>query len=260
MKHITIASALIGLIMIGCGESASSSSDGGSSASGGGTGVGGSMARFAISGDLLYTVNSRSLQAFDISQPADPIIYERAYDVPFDVETLYSYKDRLYIGSKTGLYVYSKPSATKDLDKIGEFGHIRSNDPVVVQDDIAYVTLNSRRGDGANELQILDVTKPSPTLIKRQRAYLLSPGGLGIDGKTLFICDGKEGLKLFDVNRTINPDNNESNVTLTFNRASSLPSLQCYDLIPHKGLLLVSHEASVSQFDYTHLPMVEYKK
>ena len=258
MKNITIITALFALFVIGCGGSDSSASGAGSNNGGGGTGVGGSMARFTISGDFLYTVNKRALQAFDISQPAAPIIYERAFDVPFDVETLYAYKERLYIGSESGVSVYSKPDENTDLVRIGQLGHIRSKDPVVIQDDIAYVTLRSSNGRGANELQILDVKDPTPKLIKTQRKYLVSPGGLGIDGNILFICDGKEGLKLFDVNHTKSVQNNESNVTLTFNRASSIPTINCYDLIPHQNLLIVSNGEDVRQFDYSHLPMVEH--
>ncbi len=259
MKNITLITALFALIMTGCGDSASGTTSSDSSgASTGGTGVGGSMARFTISGDFLYTVNKRALQAFDISQPAEPIIYERAFDVPFDVETLFSYKDRLYLGSKRGVSIYSKPDENTDLVRIGELEHVRSRDPVVVQNDVAYVTLRSIDGSGANELQVLDVQNPTPRLIKTQRKYLVSPGGLGVDGNLLFICDGSEGLKIFDINHTKSVENNESNVTLTFNRASSVPSINCYDLIPHKDLLIVSNGEDVRQFDYSHLPMVEH--
>jgi hypothetical protein len=259
MKNITILTVLIAFIMIGCGGSDSSSAPSTSSDTGNAeVGIGGSMARFTISGDFLYTVNKRAIQAFDISEPSSPIIYERAFDVPFDVETLYSYKDRLYLGSKTGVTIYSKPDEKRDLEQIGQLLHVRSKDPVVIQDDVAYVTLRSIDGSGANELQILDVKDPTPKLIKTQRKYLVSPGGLGVDGKLLFICDGSEGLKIFDINHTKSLENNESNVSLTFNRGSSLPSIDCYDLIPHKDLLVVSNGEDVRQFDYSHLPMVEH--
>ena len=146
MKKYTFSLLLIAAL-IGCGGgssgSSSSSSSGGSSSNGGGSGKGGSMARFAISGDFLYTVNSRSIEVFDISIPDDPISFTHTFDVPFDVETLQSYNDYIYLGSKTGVSIYTKPTKTEDLAKIGEFSHVRSCDPVVVSEDLAYVTLNS---------------------------------------------------------------------------------------------------------------------
>ena len=260
MKNILIAMTLAA-IMIGCGSGATASSEStGSDASSGGAGVGGSMARFTISGDLLYTVNSRSLQAFDISIPSDPIIFTRTYSVPFDVETIFSYKDYLYLGAKTGLHVYSKPDNNgTDLVEVGVETHVRSYDPVVVSRDVAYVTLNSGRDNrGANELQIYDVSKETPRLISTQQRYLISPSGLGVDANKLFVCDGSEGLKIFDINQTENNETNLTSVKLNFDRASSISSIRCYDVIPHNNLLIVSNGSNVRQFDYSAFPMVEF--
>lgn len=248
--------------MIGCGSGATNSSDsiGAESSSG----VGGSMARFAISGDFLYTVNNRALQTFDISVPYEPLVYTRTFDVPFDVETLFSYKEYLYVGSETGVHIYTKPTSTTDLEKVGLFTHVRSCDPVVVQDDVAYVTLNTgnscRLNSGDNALQVLDVKDPTnPLLIHTQREYMLSPTGLGIDGSHLFVCDGSEGLKVFDVNQSENNESNATQVQLTFNRASSVASINCYDVIPYNNLLIVSNGQDIRQFDYSVFPMVEHQ-
>ena len=39
-----------------------------------GTGIGGSMARFTIKGDYLYTVDSYDLKTFDIKDKVNPMI------------------------------------------------------------------------------------------------------------------------------------------------------------------------------------------
>ena len=251
MKKLHIISTILTLLMIGCaggGDNGAFSSD----ASTGGTGVGGSMARFTISGDILYTLNARKIQSFDISQPEAPLVYTDTSDISFDVQTLFSDGNYLYVGGKTGMDIYDKT-----LNRLGGITHFRSCDPVVVQDGIAYVTLNTgnacRIKDGKNELQVYDVKDPlHPKHLYTQDTYMSAPTGLGIDGKTLFVCDGAEGLKLFDVNKT------ENNFTLNFSRKHSIADINCYDLIPHKNLLIVSNGDNVRQFDYSHLPMVEH--
>jgi len=254
MKYYITTVAFLAAIMIGCGSGATSSSSSSDSASNGGTGVGGSMARFTIAGDKLYTLNNRYINAYDISVPSAPLP-DISQPVDWDVETLYSYKDYLYVGAESGVYIYNK-----ELDKVGEFTHTKSCDPVVIQDDIAYVTLNSgsrcHLNSGENTLQILDVKDPlNPLFIKKKN--MVSPSGLGIDGNNLFICDGVGGLKVFDVNTTENNETNATLVDLTFDRASSLSDIDCYDVIAHKDLLVVSNGDDVRQFDYSRLPMAE---
>ena len=238
-------------LMIGCAEGGgvSASSD---SANSGGTGVGGSMARFAISGDFLYTLNERELKSFDITEPEAPLVYTDTTNLSFDVETLFSAGDYLYVGGQSGMDIYDKK-----LKRLGSVSHFKSCDPVVVQDNIAYVTLNTsnscRIKEGTNALQVYDVKDPfNPHLIYTQEHYISAPTGVGIDGDVLFVCDGHEGLKLFDVNKT------EGKVSLSFNRHNAIADINCYDLIPHKNLLIVSNGADVRQFDYSHLPMVEH--
>ncbi len=255
MKRIYIATSLIALLILGCGSSSSSGSSSGTSAHGAsGTGTGGSMARFTIVGDKLYTLNDRTINSFDISDPSTPMP-DISQPVPFDVETLRAYKNYLYIGAESGVYIYDH-----ELNQVSKFTHLRSCDPVVVQDDLAFVTLNKgnrcRLNSGENTLQVLDVRNPlKPKLIKTRNMF--SPSGLGIDGDKLFVCDGAGGLKLFDLNTTTNEETNETSLTITLNRTSSRADIDCYDLIAHKGLLVVSNGKDVREYDYTHLPMVD---
>jgi hypothetical protein len=245
-KYFYIAIS-VATIMIGCG------SESGSTMNSSGTGKGGSMARFTIQGDKLYTINNRYINAFDISQPDTPSP-DISQPVPWDVETLYSYDNYLYVGAQSGVYIYNH-----ELEKVGEFTHTKSCDPVVIQDGVAFVTLSSgsscRLDSGENTIEFLDVRDPlNPTFIGKKNMF--HPTGLGIDGEKLFVCDGAGGLKLFDVNITKNSETNRTSVALTYNRTSSYPDLLCYDVIAHKELLVVSADKEVKQFDYSHLPMV----
>jgi len=268
MKYAMIL--VTALLLAGCSESGgsgASSSDGGSTGSSAGkVGKGGSMARFAISGDYLYTLNNKELTAFDISDASHPLPYTKD-SVPWDVETLFSYGDYLFIGANGGVYLYNKPTPSSGMELKATYSHVKSCDPVVVEDGFAYVTLNSgsscRLKNGVNALEVLNVKDPlNPTLAKTSSGSdavrnMIDPKGLGVDGDKLFICDGAGGLKLFDINKTDNNETNQTTVDLYFNRASTIADVDCYDVIPNGGDLIVSNGKDVRQFDYTKLPMVE---
>ena len=248
MRNIFILSAM-SILFIACGTSSSSSS-----VSSLDSGQGGSMARFAISGDYLYTINEREMNVLDISNASTPKKENRIY-VPFDVETLFSYKETLYVGSRSGMYIYDISTATLPT-RVVEFSHAQSCDPVVVSDDVAYVTLSSSsscwQGEGINRLEIVDVKTPdTPKLIRMVDMW--EPKGLGVDGTNLFICDGSNGLKVFDLNKT---DNNGT-VDVTISLKENLGELDCYDVITNNNHLVISNYEDIYQFDYSSFPMEE---
>jgi len=251
MKNITIA-LIPFLLLIGCGSTSSSSSSSHSVSST--VGKAGSMARFAISGNYLYTINSREMNILDIKEASVPKKISKIH-VPFDVETLFSYKNSLYVGSSSGMYIYDTTTPTQPT-RIVNFIHAQSCDPVVVSDDVAFVTLHSdstcRQGVGVNRLEIVDVKVPSdPKLIKTVDMW--SPKGLGVDGKNLFICDGSSGLKVYDINKT---DNNGT-VFVDVKLKASLGEIDCYDIIANENNLIISNETDIRQFNYGSFPMVE---
>jgi len=251
MKNITIILIPI-LLLIGCGTTSSSSSSSHSVSSL--EGKSGSMARFAISGDYLYTINSREMNILDIKEASSPKKISKI-QVPFDVETLFSYKNSLYVGSSSGMYIYDTTTPTQPT-RIVNFVHAQSCDPVVVSDDLAFVALHSdstcRQGVGVNRLEIVDVKVPAdPKLIKTVDMW--SPKGLGVDGKNLFICDGSSGLKVYDINKA---DNNGT-ISVDINLKESLGEIDCYDLIAHENSLIISNGADIRQFNYGSFPMEE---
>jgi len=254
MKNIIVLSAL-SFILIGCGSSSSSSSSSDVSSS---IGQAGSMARFAISGDYLYTINKREMNVLDIKDASKPKKASKVR-VPFDVETLFAYKDNLYVGSSSGMYIYDKSTPTQPT-RIVEFSHAQSCDPVVVFDDVAYVTLNTASNcwnnrSGVNRLEMVDVHTPdNPTLIKAVDMW--EPKGLDVDGKNLFICDGNSGLKVYDIHKT---DNNGT-VKVAIDLKESLGEINCYDVIAYNHNLIVSNNEDIRQFNYSSFPMSEEGK
>src|SRR6185436_20994084 len=108
-------------------------------------GAGGSTARFTIAGNYLYVVDNLSLKAFDISSNKSPV-YKSKTEIGINIETIFPYQDKLFIGSSSTMYVYSLSDPTRPI-QLGKAQYtIRmSCDPVVVKDNAAYATL---RADG----------------------------------------------------------------------------------------------------------------
>jgi len=225
----------------------SCSKDGGGGGDSNVSGKGGSMARFAISGDVLYTVSTDSLKVFNIEDAANPKYSDqRNLKVGFDIETVFPMDTLLFIGSRSGMYVYDirEPRFPTLLSQVS---HLRSCDPVVAQDNYAYVTLNTNATNCGrtpnNVLDIYDISSPLKPVLKKT-LQLNGPTGLGIDGTKLFVCD--KGLKVFDVASPLNirqiddlADIDEVNVR------------SAYDVIPVNGLLILVAKEGLFQFDYT---------
>lgn len=206
-----------------------------------GAGVGGSMARFAIMNNYLYTVTMDKLNVFNISTPNDPQL-SNAVSVGWSIETIYPFKDKLFIGSNTGMFIYGTQNAAAP-DKIGSFSHARVCDPVIADDLYAFVTLRSGTTcqGFTNQLDILDINNlSSPTLVKSYQ--LTNPHGLSKDGNVLFVCDGKDGVKIY----------NAANVR-DLKLIKNIASMNTYDVIAYSGVALVVAEDGLYQFDYSDL-------
>ena len=201
------------------------------------TGKGGSTARFASSGDYLYTVNQSQLQIFDISNPTNPANVANL-QIGWGIETIFPYENKLFIGTQTGMLVYdiANPQNPK---KLSIFEHIYSCDPVVVEGDYAYVTLHSEDnwcGQFNNELQIIDIQNiTQPKLIGTYS--MVNPLGLGIDGNLLFVCD--KGLKVYDIS-------NKSNI-----EQLNFFNIEATDVIPYRNILLVIGKNGLYQYIYS---------
>lgn len=218
----------------------------------GSTGVGGSFARFSIVGDFMYVVNNEQIKTLNIANPADPVLVNEQ-TVAEGVESIFRLGNRLFIGSSTGLFLYTFGSDGLPKRE-GEFLYenlgfpIYPCDPVVANDSLAYVTLNStieveRCNRNTQELvrvlNIFDVRDiQNPTLVSQYN--MLNPQGLGLDGNLLFVCENEYGLKVFDIS---NP--------LDIQVVAYLDSFTAHDVIPLNGLLLVVGSENVYQVDYT---------
>ena len=110
--------------------------------SGSAIGKGGSMARFALINNFLYTVGNNELSVFNLSNSNQPVFSDKV-SVDWNVETIYPFKNKLFVGSTNGMYMYDVNPYSGNPAKVGEFTHARSCDPVIADDNFAYVTLHS---------------------------------------------------------------------------------------------------------------------
>ena len=232
------------LSMAFCLASCTKSSDASRGAS---EGKGGSMARFAIKGDVLYTVSTDSLKMFNIEDASDPKYYPvRDIRIGFDIETIFPMDTLLFIGSRNGMYLYDITEPRFPLF-FSQVNHIRSCDPVVAQDHYAYVTLNTNftncGGVANNVLQIYDISIISDPVLKRS-VPMNGPTGLGVDGAKLFVCD--RGLKVFDITDPLNIRQIDDLVEI-----DEVDIRAAYDLIPVDGLLILVAKEGLFQFDYS---------
>ena len=205
-----------------------------------GSGLGGSFARFTIYSDFLYVVDSWSMHVFDIQDQLQPEEVN-LINLGWGIETIFPYHNNLFIGSNTGMQIFDN-SDPKNPQFVSDFTHALACDPVVVQDDIAYITLRTgNRCFGlTDQLDIVDVTSlENPTLIK---SYPMdNPHGLAIDGDILFLCEGDYGFKVFDVSNRLDVDQN------LLVHYSDIPA---YDVIAIDSHLILVGEKGIYQYDY----------
>ena len=211
-------------------------------------GIAGSMARFMIQGNTLYTLKSTSaLNIYDISDNNEAI-HSGHLQLGWGIETIFAHNDHLFFGANRGMYIYdiSNPLAP---EYVSEYSHFMSCDPVVVDDDYAYITLRAGNwcGQNTSQLDVVDITDLStPSLLK---SYTMeNPYGLGIDGDLLFVCDGTAGLKIYDKSAPL---------SIAANHISTFTDVTPYDVIPLGNVLVVISPEGLLQYDYSDINNIQ---
>ena len=204
----------------------------------------GSMTRFLPIDRYLYTINFNELVLFSIGDNYQPSRFARL-DTGTQAETLFQLNNLLFVGSTTGMLMYdvTSPSNPNYLNSIE---HFRSCDPVVADENYAYVTLRGGTNcfTETNELQIIDIRTPEElSVVARQ--VMFNPHGLAIHQDYLLVCDGSAGLKVLDVSNREQPE-----ILSTDN----IPF--AYDIIVDFPSALVVGEGVLYQYDLSNLPEI----
>lgn len=236
---------VIAMAMNGCykSDSGSPAMDNGGST----TGKGGSMAKFSIINDHLYLINDSSLVVYSVSNAANPSQINKI-NVDFGIETVFALKEKLFIGSISGVYIYdiSNPNNILFLSK---YEHITSCDPVVANDTLAFATLNSRStcrwNNNVNQLDVIDIRNVVyPTWLSS--VPYVDAKGLGIDSTYVFVCIGAEGVQILDFS---NP--------YQLVRVSGVLGINAYDLILKDKIMYLVGKDGLFQYDYTDIHQIE---
>lgn len=225
-----------------------SAAEASSKTNGSNIGKAGSMARFMIQGNTLYTLKSSyALNIYDIAN-TNEAMFSGSLNLGWGIETVFAYNNHLFFGANQGMYIYdiSNPFAP---EYVSEYSHFTSCDPVVVDDEYAYITLRAGNwcGQNTNQLDVVDISDLStPSLLKSYS--MKNPYGLGIDGDLLFVCDGTAGLKIYDKSDPLN---------IAANHLSTFTDLTPYDVIPLGNILVVISPEGLLQYDYTDINNIQ---
>ena len=206
-------------------------------------GVGGSFARFTFNANNFYAIDRAQLKTFTLNRLDCPALVATT-QVAWNIETIFPYKDKLFIGSTTGMFIYNVANPNAPV-LLSNFTHGLSCDPVVIEGETAFITLHSGTtcNGSLNQLSIVDVKNlTAPSLIK---AYnMVSPKGLSVWDNMLYLCD--DGLKIYDVtNKNAVDKNLKAHIT----------GFDTFDVIPYefnqKRIVMVIGKDGFFQFDVT---------
>ncbi|HWI90009.1 MAG TPA: hypothetical protein VNT20_01995 [Flavisolibacter sp.] len=239
MRNLLTIIAII--FLFGCGKESTSSDSTAFATSGG---KGGSLARFTVVGDYLYTVDRETLKVFDISNPQLPVL-KRSVKAGFEIETIFPFKDKLFLGSTSVVCIFSldDPSNPQKLSEAISPNVMRRCDPVVAKDNVAYATLRSNGPCGGTTsilavYDITDVTKP----VQKASIQIGEPYGLGYSGNILYVCDRFYGFSIFDISHPYQP-------SLLRSVKISYEEVNFIDVIPYNNILVCWTSKGMTLYD-----------
>jgi len=214
-----------------------------------GTGLAGSMARFAAIGDMLYIIDDEEMYLFDITGASNPTS-TGTVNIGRGIETIYPYKSNLFIGANDGMYIYDNTDP-QNPTYTSKFDHFTACDPVVVDDNYAYVTLRSDNACGSgwrDEIQVVDISDLNNPFLATNH-IMEEPKGLAVDNGVVYLCDGHAGLKVLD-------NLEEWDITLL----DEVTTIDAYDviLVPNTNTVVIVGENGLFQYDRTNPVNLEF--
>ena len=228
---------ILAIFLFACDKTSSNDSKFGAT-----TGQGGSLARFTIAGNYLYTVDKQNMKVFDITNPSTPV-FKRSVPVGFEIETIFPFKDKLFVGSTSVVHIFSidDPANPQKLSEAISPSVMRRCDPVVAKDTVAYATLrtNDQCGGIASILAVYDI-KDVKHPVQRTTRPVSEPYGLGYSGNTLYVCDKQQGIIVFDITQAYNP---------VFIRNVAAGSGYFIDVIPYNDILVAWVSNGMTLYD-----------
>lgn len=204
------------------------------------TGKGGSLARFTIIGDYLYTVDKTNLKVFNIASGNKPVL-KNTTEVGFEIETIFPFRDKLFIGSTSVVHIFSleDPERPQKLSVAISPEVLRRCDPVVAKDSVAYATLRTNSSCGGTQsilavYNIKDLANPLQVFSVPVR----EPFGLGYSDNALYVCD-QTSIRVFDISDGFYP----------IQKTEVAGDKLFFDVIAYDNSLVCWTESGVSIYD-----------
>jgi hypothetical protein len=198
MKKLLFLTGVICITLLSCSKQGAVSNGGNS------TGQGGSLARFTIINNYLYTVEGMNLSVFDISNNNAPV-FRNKIQVGFTIEAIFPFENKLFLASNNAMTIYSVADPALPAFE-SHVQHLTGCDPIVADSNVAYLTIHggNRCGSQINQLQVYNVSNmANPDFVKS--INMDNPMGLGMKDDRLFVCDNGTGLRIFDISNRLNP-------------------------------------------------------
>ena len=195
-RYIIFAIILQG--MIACEKSSESFS------SSSGSVKNGSMSRIIAVGSYLYAVDDERLKTINASNPAAMRLTDDKW-LGASIQTVYYRDGRLYIGSASRMYVYDVATNAANPTQISVFDYppvFLARDPIIAFDSVIYATTTS--GGGWGSFRVFDNRDLRNPMLRTSISFP-EPRGMDRVDSTLYMCDGKFGLKIMDIAKPWNP-------------------------------------------------------
>lgn len=234
-----ILSIAILIFLLGCAQEDVSLSEAASS-----SGQGGSLARFTIIDNYLYTLETNQLDWYELQADGEPSAVG-SIQLNEGKETIFPLDNLLFVGATDGMSIFAiGDNGEPQLQ--GEIQHFFACDPVVANSTHAFVTLRQEScggffggGQTRNVLNIYDVNDiNNPQWIAQYN--MIDPRGMGLAGDILFLCEGEAGLRTLDVSDPLDVQ------FLAFKE-----DVHANDVIVLADRLLVIGPENITQLDYS---------
>ncbi|MEM7161724.1 MAG: hypothetical protein AAF487_04715 [Bacteroidota bacterium] len=209
---------------------------------GNGDGQAGSVNRIVKHGNYVYALSFSKIHTFEDSPSGLMSSNNTTSSFGTQMETIYPLDDKLFVGTRNSVQIYDISSPQSPY-YLSEFSHPTSCDPVLPYEDVAYTTL--RTGDfsncpgDVNSLLTLDISNPSSP-IDLHEIEMESPYGMTIYNGFLYVGEGENGMKIFDISDRAEP------LQVSFDQ-----SVEAYDIIVHptiEGLILTAGPSGIEQY------------
>jgi hypothetical protein len=157
-----------------------------------------------------------------------------------DVESVFSCRDKLFLGTPSALNIYSIENPVLPV-YFSQLSHVYSRcNSIAVHKNLVYVSIYSENlcGQSSDQLTIFDINNAESPL-KISSYPMKYPKGLGINKDKLFICD--TGLKVFKIGE---PE------TLMNNQLTYYKQVDAYDITFFNNIILLIADDGLYQYKY----------